>query len=285
MVIKGGLGNASRSINCGTNRSTRNPRALAGIRQTHLLAMQKYEIVTCGVPRLNRWSSPNTVFFRIAKVIIDPLKRMVRTRFFAHIRQEVSEVAPRLVYRYPATTVTLIALMIRIRCSADHAFPSRVFPSASRFPAMPMLPRRISQAATRLGMAVAKLRGGKIGLVPAGTGAYPTNQARELVGSTKHGQLAESLASEINSAGSKRSFIPASTRFRMPAFQLCATDQREASTDTATLPFRRVSASLNNLQVVKCLSRKFHNVPLYLALLLPARPTTVPLKGGVLCPL
>lgn len=285
MVIKGGLGGTLISENGRANCAHGKSSGATRIRQAHLLSAEHNVIVAGGVSCLNEAGSPNAVLLRVAQIIIQSLKRMVWTRLFTHISQEISEVSPRWVDRDPAATVMWVHLMIRVRCAPDHSFPGRVFCGASRFPAVPMLLRRCSQASTRLGVAVAQLCCRKIGFLPACTGTYPANQAGLSFGTTNHGQLAEGLASEIQGASAKRSFFPAPTRFCVPTPQLCTSGQRESSANTAAFPLRRVGAALNNLQVVKCLSNKFHNVPLYRAMLLPSRATSIPFKGEIQWPL
>lgn len=280
MVIKGGLGSATCSSNCRANGAKRKSCETAGIRQARFFSTEQHEIVACSVSCLDGLSSPNAVFSRVAHGVVQPLKRMVRAWFPPHVRQEVPEVSPRRIYRDTAASIMWIHLMLRVRRAANHPFPGRVFRSAPRSPAVSMLSGRSSQAATRLSMAFAKLRCGKIGLFPARTDAYPANQAGLLLGATQHGQLTKDMADQIKSTSAKGSFISASARFCVPATQLSATYQGEASAHTTALPFRCVDVASKYMQVIKLLSCKFHNVPLYHPQFFPSRPTTIHLNGG-----
>lgn len=281
MIVKSGLGSVSLSENCRANCAKRKACELTRIRQAHLHPIEQHEVVPGSVSCLNGSSRPNAVLFRVAHIVIQSLKRMLRTRFFAHISQEVPKVSPRWIDRDSASAIPIVHPMIGVRRSPNHAFPGCVFCSAPRFSAVAVLLRGISQAPARLRVAVAQLCCGKIGFVSARTDAYPANQAGLFLGATNHDQLTKVLASEIQGASAKRSSISASARFRVPTPQLCASDQRDSSANTATFPFRRVGAALNNLQVVKLLSSKFHKVPLYMAAGIPARPTTLPFNGGM----
>lgn len=70
---------------------------------------------------------PVTVAGFVVAIVVLPFKSVFRRWLCAHVRVEVGKVAPPLADSYPASAVTLIARILRVRAALYHARPRAVF--------------------------------------------------------------------------------------------------------------------------------------------------------------
>lgn len=282
MVIKGGLGGALISPNREINRSVFHAGLNAGIGQTSTLAMQLDELCASGVAHLSFLCCPSAIVFRVAKAVVDSVKRVVQRWTSPHIRQEITKVSPQRIYRDSTTSIMLIALMVRVRGSINHTLPRHVFRTTPRSSCVAMLLHRvINKTPTRLYMAVTKSCRKDLCCFATLTLAYPLRISKLNASTMDNCQSSKHLAGQVKGASAKRFHIPASTRFRVPAFQLGAVYNRRRATLAQAFPVRSSFFDMSALydgQFVEALSgkvNKFHNVPQYHLRTTPSSMSTI----------
>lgn len=101
-----------------------NSRIFSPLRKCFCLPIEFYPMVIAAVVVLFLACSPSAVFRRIAKGVINSVKRFSMWRL-SHICKEIFKFIPALTNCYPSTTVIWICSMLRIIASLQHAIPYR----------------------------------------------------------------------------------------------------------------------------------------------------------------
>ena len=282
MVIKGGLGGTLISPNREINRSIFHASLNAGVGQPCALAMQLDELRASRVAHLNFLSRPSAIIFRVAKIVVPSIKRVLQRGTRPHIRQEITKVSPRRVDPYPATAIMLIAPMVRVGCSVNHALPGHVLRATPRSSCVAMLLQGvIDKTSARLYMAVTKSCCESLRRLATLTFANPLRVTRLNLGTLDHCQPSKYLSGQVNGASAKRFHITASTRFRVATFQLGTVYHRCCSALAQAFPVRSSLCDMSALydcQIMEASPReinKCHNVPQYHARLTPSSMATI----------
>lgn len=199
MVIKGSLDiNAFQSPSL-SHRSIFNPSFLTGIKKAHSLSLKHDECILCRIPRLYRCGGPSAILFRVAKVIVDTINRVLSARAWSHVYQKVSKVFPPWIYSNPATSVVFVSWVRRILASRYHVRPCGIFGAHARLFAMAMFFAPFTfQAPARFCERATEMRAWYISRVPAIAFACPVRLIAKLDSTTNYGESSENLTCQVN---------------------------------------------------------------------------------------
>jgi hypothetical protein len=116
-------------MNTGSKRPIGYPKTCRPFRQAHrspIIGIQLHRISS--IPPLLTSSSPGTILWTIALVIVFTLNRMMLRRSWPHVLKELRKrVSPTVTYRNPSRPVVTIPLCVGIQTTLFHMTPDPIF--------------------------------------------------------------------------------------------------------------------------------------------------------------
>lgn len=183
----------------GIHRSDRDSSLSARISQAKHCAVYGYLLRASRISHLLRLKRPRAIALRVAKIVIQPFKAMLRARLWPHISKKIHKLSPLWIDRNPSTTIVRIKTMCRARRSSDHALPRGILgASASSLPVTMLAKVCVLHASTGLGFSASQLKARNGGDVPAPTLAIPSGLAAGGIGDTSDdSQVVKCLTNQI----------------------------------------------------------------------------------------
>lgn len=162
----------------GIHRSDRDSSLSARISQAKHCAVYGYLLRASRISHLLRLKRPRAIALRVAKIVIQPFKAMLRARLWPHISKKIHKLSPLWIDRNPSTTIVRIKTMCRARRSSDHALPRGILgASASSLPVTMLAKVCVLHASTGLMASSSKLKAAKRFQFAAVALAFPSGLA------------------------------------------------------------------------------------------------------------